>query len=183
MRREQLEHILRAAADVTHESEFVIVGAASLLGTIPDPPPELALTFEADLYPANRPDLSDELNGNIGELSMFHDLHRIYAHGVGPTTAVLPTGWENRLVRLSGPGTNGAVGLCLEVNDLAVSKLVAGRPKDLEFVQALLRHRLLQVQAVVRRLRQVDRPSAVQEHLVQTFGRLQVEIGLAGPAR
>lgn len=33
-------------------------------------------------------------------------------------------------------------GLCLEVHDLAVSKLVAGREKDLSYVRSLIRHRL-----------------------------------------
>ena len=33
MEREQLEHLIRAAAQVTHEYEFIIVGSQSILGT------------------------------------------------------------------------------------------------------------------------------------------------------
>jgi hypothetical protein len=42
--------------------------------------------------------------------------------------------------------------MCLDVNDLAVSKLVAGRNKDSEFVGALLRHGLVQPEVLVDRL-------------------------------
>lgn len=35
MNREDLEHIIRAAADVTNEYEFIIVGSQSILGPIP----------------------------------------------------------------------------------------------------------------------------------------------------
>jgi hypothetical protein len=38
---------------------------------------------------------------------------------------------------MEGPNTGGAVGWCLEAHDLAVSKLIAGRAKDLEFVAGL----------------------------------------------
>jgi hypothetical protein len=35
--REDLEHIIRAAADITNEYEFVVVGSQSILGPIPLP--------------------------------------------------------------------------------------------------------------------------------------------------
>ena len=48
--------------------------------------------------------------------------------------------------------TGGGTGLCLEVHDLAVSKLVAGREKDLEFIRALLRNRLATAEVIEKRL-------------------------------
>jgi hypothetical protein len=51
-----------------------------------------------------------------------------------------------------GSGTRGATGWCLEAHDLAVSKLVAGRPKDLEFVGLLCRHRLVDAGTLRSRL-------------------------------
>lgn len=48
--------------------------------------------------------------------------------------------------------TGGATGLCLEVHDLAASKIAAGREKDMEFVRALLRHRLADPAVVQRRI-------------------------------
>lgn len=35
MNREDLEHIIRAAADVTDQYEFVILGSQSILGSVP----------------------------------------------------------------------------------------------------------------------------------------------------
>lgn len=95
MEREQLEHLIRAAAQVTHEYEFVIVGSQSILGPVPNPPQELKASMEADMYPLNAPEKADLLDGNIGEGSWFHTTHQVYAQGVGPETAVLSfaLGW------------------------------------------------------------------------------------------
>jgi hypothetical protein len=144
MRRDELEHLIRAAAAISGEREIVIVGAAAILGSAPDAPPELRRTLDADLYPRNRPELAEVIDGAIGELSPFHETFGFYAHGVGPETAVLPDGWEDRLVRIQNAATDQNVGWCLEPHDLAASKLVAGREKDREFVRSLLRHRLVQ---------------------------------------
>lgn len=67
-------------------------------------------------------------------------------------TAVLPAGWRERLVPIQNPNTGGGRGLCLEVHDLAVSKLVAGREKDLDFICGLLRHRLAFAETIRARL-------------------------------
>ena len=69
---------------------------------------------------------------------MFHDTFGYYAQGVLETTAVLPSGWRERLIRFETAATNGVVAWCLEVHDLWLSKAVAGRQKDIEFCQALL---------------------------------------------
>ena len=142
MKLSDVEHVLRAAAEVTQEKEFICVGSQAILGQYPDAPRELRVSMELDLYPKAHPEKSELIDGALGELSPFHATFHYYAHGVGPTTAVLPSGWQNRLVRFTSPNTNGAVGWCLEVHDLAVSKLVAGRDKDKEFVSVLLRHDL-----------------------------------------
>ena len=74
---------------------------------------------------------------------MFHQTFGYYAHGVDETTATLPAGWSDRLVPLANDNTGGATGWCLEVHDLSVSKLVAGREKDLDFVCVLVRERMV----------------------------------------
>ena len=45
MEREELEHLIRAAAEVTQEYEFIIIGSQSILGPIPNPPAELKLSM------------------------------------------------------------------------------------------------------------------------------------------
>ena len=183
MLSDELEHLLRAAKDITKETEFMVVGAAALLGTVRSPPRDLAMTIEADMYPAHRPELADEINGSIGELSTFHDQFRVYAHGVGPETAVLPSGAESRLVRFTGPGANGAVALCLEVHDLAASKLVAARSKDVEFVKNLLKHRLLNPQVLAARLHALPGDEGVRTRAMAAFERAQRALGRgSGPS-
>jgi len=78
------------------------------------------------------------IDGCIGELSPFHETFGYYAHGVGPETAKLPTRWKGRLIRLENENTGGTIGWCLSPVDLAVSKLLAGRTKDLEFVRQMV---------------------------------------------
>ncbi|MBX3208029.1 MAG: hypothetical protein KF764_23480 [Labilithrix sp.] len=97
----------------------------------------------ADVYPKNHVERSDLVDGSIGELSPFHEMYGYYAQGVGPETATLPPGWQDRLVVVETPRTRGARGLCLEVHDLVLSKYVAHRDKDLRFNRTAARHGLV----------------------------------------
>ncbi len=133
MRRVDLEHVLRAASAITNQRDFIVIGSQSVLGQFPHAPAELLVSDEVDIYPRDRPDLADLIDGAIGELSFFHDEFGYYAQGVGPTTAVLPSGWETRLVVVSNENTRGAVGHCLEIHDLLAAKYVAARDKDRRF--------------------------------------------------
>lgn len=149
MTREELEHLIRAAAEVTDEYEFVVVGSQSILGPIPNPPPELTMSMEADIYPMNAEDKADRIDGALGEGSRFHETYGYYAQGVGSTTACLPHGWKDRLRRVQSDATNGRVGYCLDVIDLFMAKTVANREKDREFNIALMRHGYVSPKAAI----------------------------------
>jgi hypothetical protein len=138
MQRPQLEHVIRAAAEITNQYEFVVIGSQAILGAIEHPPADCVLSMEVDLYPLNAPELADLIDGAIGELSFFHEHFGYYAQGVGPETAHLPTGWFGRLIRLQSAATNGRVAYCLDPVDLFVSKACAAREKDCRFNRALL---------------------------------------------
>jgi len=140
MTRDELEHLIRASAAVTDQYEFVIVGSQSILGAIPNPDAVFTMSAEADIYPLAAPELADRIDGAIGEGSQFHETYGYYAQGVGPDTAVLPSGWQQRLHRVQSPATNGRVGYCLDLVDLFLSKAAAGRDKDRLFCIALLQH-------------------------------------------
>ncbi len=64
----------------------------------------------------------------------------------------MPAGWKERLIAIRNENTGGGTGLCLEIHDLAVSKLVAAREKDLDFTGALLRNRLANPEVIEERL-------------------------------
>ncbi len=92
MNREDLEHIIRAAAEITNEYEFVVIGSQSILG-------------------------------------------------VGPETACLPKGWQDRLQRIQNSGPNGRVAYCLDVVERHLMVLVSDMPVDQE-TQNSLRSRI-----------------------------------------
>ena len=139
MKLSDLEHILRASRGVTGETEFIVIGSQSILGSFPEAPRKLRQSMEVDLYPRFKPERAPLIEGSLGRYSQFDQTFGYYADGVGPDTATLPLGWEERLVALSNENTGGAVGWCLEPHDLAFSKLAARREKDLAFVSAMLR--------------------------------------------
>lgn len=143
MQRENLEHLIRAAAAITNRYEIVIIGSQSILGTYPEASADLLYSQEADMYPLEDPASSDLIDGAIGEDSPFHSRFGYYAQGVDDTTAVLPGGWRERLVRIQNANTDLKVGLCLEPHDLAASKLYAARPKDIDFVRSMIAHELV----------------------------------------
>jgi hypothetical protein len=141
LNREDLEHIIRAAAEITNEYEFVVIGSQSILGPIPDPPDVFKMSAEVDIYPMLALEKADDIDAMIGEGSQFHQTFGYYAQGVGPETATLPKGWQDRLQRIQNSGTNGRVAYCLDVADLFMAKAVANREKDRIFNMALLIHR------------------------------------------
>ena len=171
MRRAELAHILRAASRIAEDSEIVVIGSQSILGShdeddLPDPvigSIEADITFWDDVGDRK----SDAVDGAIGEDSACRATNGYYAQGVSLTTAVLPTGWRERVVvwesRSSAPGRAH----CLEAHDLAVSKLVAARMKDFEFVTALLDGGFISAETLRERARALPPPGIRTSRIVR----------------
>jgi hypothetical protein len=141
MNKEEFDHGIRAAGDVLGISELLVIGSQAAHASIQgDLPPEAQRSVEVDIAAFDDSDgsLADRLGGAIGEASRFHQSFDFYVDGVSTSTAILPDGWRDRLVRYETPTTNGVVAWCLELHDLWISKALAGRPKDLEFCRAFL---------------------------------------------
>jgi hypothetical protein len=172
MNRQQLEHIIRASAGISGADQFVIIGSQAILGQFPVPPTVFTESMEADVYSLRNPEDAVLIEGSIGEGSPFHRTFGYYAHGVAEETAKLPTDWKDRLIEVRNSNTAGAVGLCLEVHDLVVSKLVAGRDKDLEFVAAIFKHSMAQKQIVAERLKNTPLDDRVRSLCESRFDRL-----------
>ena len=175
MRRFELEHIIRAASAITKQDHIVVVGSQAILGQFPNAAQRLLVSMEADVFPIQRPELSIEIDGNIGENSTFHQTHGYYAHGVGEDTATLPDGWRQRLVPIHNPNTNNATGWCLDIHDLVTSKLVAGREKDMDFVAVILQKGMVQKDLLEQRIATLpiapERIVLVQARLTRLAGR------------
>ena len=93
MTRAQLEHVIGAAGTIADVEDIVVIGSQAVLGEFPDAPAELLLSNETDVFPRE--------------------------HGVDETTAILPQGWRDRLILVSGE----------KVHDLAIAKYAAGRKR------------------------------------------------------
>lgn len=141
MKRAEFEHAIRAAGGVLGVNDVLVIGSqalhASVSGSFPE---DVTPSVEVDIAVWNDPEgrLADLLDGSIGEGSMFHATFGYYIQGVVETTAVLPAGWCERLVRFDPPSTDGVVAWCLEPHDLWISKAIASRPKDIDFCRAML---------------------------------------------
>ena len=155
MNRAQFEHAIRAAAAVADEREVIVIGSQAVHAWIDEEVPEAAMrSVEADI--ALRKDAdggkADLIDGSIGEASLFQETFGFYAHGVSVAIALLPRGWEQRLVRFATPATAGVVAWCLSPEDLGVAKALAGRPKDFELCRALLHAGVVQRDALAELL-------------------------------
>jgi len=169
---EKVDHILRAAGAATGETRFVLIGSAAIFAWSTTVPPEMALTREVDLF-APGPDLetieriADDLDANLGQASQFDQTYGYYCDGVGPETAILPTDWRDRAKDYSSLGTGGVTATVPHPNDIAVSKLCAGREKDLAWLAVAIRHAIVDpegMRALLGRL-PTDRPEINPEIL------------------
>jgi Nucleotidyltransferase of unknown function (DUF6036) len=178
MRREDFEHVIAAAAEVSGEREIVVIGSQAILGSVPDPPEAMLFSMEADVYPLHDPAKAEEIDGSLGDGSFFHATYGYYAHGVGPETAKAPSGWQRRLVRVEIPPRvgqkSGALALCLEVHDLVLAKCVAGRDRDWEFAGVAIEAGLAQVEALLNRIAELPEPPADRTHIRRMIEGLSV---------
>lgn len=67
MRREDLYHVVAAAAQIVGESEFVVVGSQAILGSHADAPEALLRSQEVDIYPRSAPEKAIAIEGALGD--------------------------------------------------------------------------------------------------------------------
>lgn len=164
MKKQQLDHVLRAAGRITGEKQFVIIGSQALHGKYPDLPDQIVSSAEVDLIASKASDRTEWLNV-IGAYSPFHESYGYYADPVDEATAVLPKGWKGRLVNLPAGDTEGVRGLCLDPHDLAIAKYVAGRDKDMVFNRELARRGIIKRERLLTLLKQTPIDPPVRERI------------------
>jgi len=172
VRRAELEHVIRAAAEVVGDDELVVIGSQAILGQFPDAPESMLVSREADIYPKNHPERADEIDGSLGDGSYFDSSFGYYAHAVGPETAKAPVGWEDRLVPVQSENTGNAIGWCLEVHDIVLSKCAAGRERDWDFAREALLHRLVDPGELQHRAGDLPLPAADIERIQRTLAAI-----------
>lgn len=173
MRRDDFDHVIRAAGAVLGEDRVIVIGSQALLASVDDVPPAAVRSIEVDVLPFDGDEAkADLLDGSIGEASMFQEAFGVYARGVGPDMAVLPAGWRDRLVPYRRDATGGVTALCLDPLDLLVSRLVAGRSKDHEFAEEVLRAGIVDLDDLLERFEGLNLPTADIERLRRTAAGL-----------
>ncbi|MCU0269094.1 MAG: hypothetical protein MUF83_10645 [Acidimicrobiales bacterium] len=87
MTRDQLEHVLRAAARIVEVHDLVVIGSQAVLASYPhwQLPREATRSVEADVavdaelarldVAIDETELADRIDGAIGEGSRFHQTH------------------------------------------------------------------------------------------------------------
>ena len=168
MTREELRHLIRAACKATEEQQVIVVGSQAILATWKEiaAPERVTMSNEADIAFFVDPEelKADTVMGVLGLDSQFHETFGIYADGVTIDSPILAPGWVERLIPLTSDDHDEVfVGWCLESHDLCASKIAAGRPKDHEFVESLVRAGLIDPDRVAVLLGQMAVHDMVRE--------------------
>jgi len=161
--------VLAAAAEVAGHDELVVIGSQAILGSHSEPPATLLVSLEVDVYPLEDPDAAIKIDGALGDGSQFHRTFGYYAHGVGPETARAPGGWKERLIRSEIPqrvaSKRTPTAWCLEIHDLVLSKCVAGRDRDWEYANEVLKAHLVDPDVLFDRIPDLPVPAQARRHI------------------
>jgi len=152
VRRHQLDHVIRAAAVIADDPDVVIFGSQAIHAQALAVPADFPRSNGADIWPLNHTERHTLVDDTIGAGSGFAKEYGYHGRGIDPAAAVLPAGWRLRLVALHSANTAGATGWALEIHDLLIAKLHAGRERDHDFVRVALEDRLADTRMLQRRL-------------------------------
>ena len=144
------------------DCQIIVLGSASLLASFPElgeSSEPLAATYDADLCPLPFDETTAlMIHEAIGESGAFHLRHGYHADVLSDSIfETLPPGWQERLVHV--PGCDGVH--ALDPHDLAATKLLIGRAKDISLVRHLARSTRLSRQLVAQRLDSIPKSDSL----------------------
>lgn len=157
-----VSHILRSVAAITQAKSFVIIGTGAVIAGLKHVPLDMMMTRELDIYAEgdDSEQISDLIDGTLGEGSQFDVAHGYYAHGVGARTACMPADWRARAKVIPIANHPGVTCLCPDPNDIAIAKACAWREKDREWIEAGAKSGILRPDTMLSRIKDVDNPNA-----------------------
>lgn len=153
MRREQFHELVTRAAEICSPEEPIIFGSQAVHAVTTTPPAEVLVSVECDIWIRGKGIVAERLTKELGKESSFARDKGVYADVLPPDLPTLPQGWEERLVSYRAGGITAR---CLEIHDLIVSKLAAGRLKDYEFIASGLIGKLARLEELQRRLERIS---------------------------
>lgn len=150
MRKQNLFELTSEVRKITGNLP-IIVGSQAIFAVTDFPPEIVKRSVECDyLLIKEFAKLRLPLTEKLGIFSDYQQKTGFFADILGLATVVLPQNWEERLVELKDD--NGEpVAFCVEIHDVAVSKLAAGREKDYEFLQTAFLSDYLQIDTFIER--------------------------------
>lgn len=150
VKRLHLELVVAAAAKACGDSAIHVTGRLSILGKYPGVTDEVVERDEFELFPRSKRAAAAEIDRALGGQSGFRQLHGCGARAANPDDAILPEGWQFRLIEVRTESTGGASGWCLDPNDLAVGEIWKAGNTPSEFVRLLLLHDLIDPDLMLR---------------------------------
>jgi hypothetical protein len=172
MRRSQLQHVILEIGERFGLDGCYIAGSAAILAAIADPPEgELTATRDVDVIPPNDDEgLADQMSFVLGEASPFDAEHAYYVQGVTSRTPTFaPRGWQQRALPVKAEKYTG---WCMAPADLVLSKLGAGREKDLDFARSVAALKLVGHQELLARLPDIDCSDEDRQRIATRIGAL-----------
>jgi hypothetical protein len=146
-----IETVLIEAARLSNHRNFVIAGSLSVLGAVMQPPDDMLMSRDIDLYTKLDPArVFVEIAAHIGEGSNFHATHGYYADPISPVILSLPDGWESRLIPVTL--AKGIVANFIEPDDVTIAKLARSEDNDVCWVTAGARAGIIRLDVAEARL-------------------------------
>jgi hypothetical protein len=153
MKRELLDELVRGISLLAGSRELIMLGSQTIYAATSEVPTEVLLSRECDLLLDESDPLTEIIDARFGPESSHAADSFVYVDTVSSTFPFLPAGWEQRLVSLDPDMPRIR---CLEIHDLILSKLAAGRLKDYELIAVLLDRRLADLETVRDRILRVE---------------------------
>ena len=153
MKRPLLDELLRAVEQITGERELVMIGSPALHAVVADAPAEVVMSRECDLLFDESDPVVEVIDASLGPDAERAAELLVHVDTVSSSFPFLAPGWERRLVPF-GPMAPHV--RCLEIHDLVLSKLAAGRLKDYELIAVLLDRDLADLGVVRERIASVS---------------------------
>lgn len=144
MRLDQFYHVVKAAASIANVEDVNVFGSNAILPWLEAfniydmrgflDPQDVSRELDLSVGDGEDDDLNTLIDGTIGESTHFDTTFNTYAHPNAIQGLFhAPPSWPKRAKFIQVPGSN-IKAVVPHYLDLAVSKIVAGRRKDLEFV-------------------------------------------------
>jgi hypothetical protein len=150
--RSDLIKLIKDFREVSGDDPPIIVGSQSFYAFTEQIPEIARKSVECDfMLSSSNFSKRPKIDLSIGIQSPYRVENGFFADALGLASVTLPEGWRDRLAPYHDDSGN-VIALCADRHDVAVSKFIAGREKDLEFLSSALVSGLVEIDHLLDRL-------------------------------